>query len=180
MKHALILVDIQNDYFPGGKMELFAMETAARKAQMVLKRFRSQGLPVFHIQHISVQPGATFFLPDTKGVETHPTVAPEKGERIIQKHFPSAFRDTALLDELKELNIDTLVICGAMSHMCIDTTVRAAFDLGFKCNVISDSCATRALTFGNITTEAPHVHAAYMAALESVFAHVTEAENFNF
>ena len=179
MKPALILVDIQNDYFPGGKMELFGMETAAQKAQMILNQFRTQRLPIFHIQHISIQPGATFFLPDTKGVETHPSVAPQEGERIIQKHFPNAFRDTPLLNELKKLKIETLVICGSMSHMCIDTTVRAAFDLGFSCTVISDACATRSLAFGDITTEAPQVHAAYMAALGSVFAHLTEAANFN-
>ena len=179
MKHALILVDIQNDYFPGGKMELVGIEAAAQKAQLVLNQFRTQNQPIFHIQHIAIQPGATFFLPDTKGVETHASVAPLKNERIIQKHFPSAFRDTPLLDELKEGNIDSLVICGAMSHMCIDTTVRAAFDLGFNCTVISDACATRALAFGNITTEAPQVHAAFMAALGSVFAQITEAENFN-
>ena len=179
MKQALINVDIQNDYFPSGKMELDLMEAAAKKAQNVLGKFRSRQMPIFHIQHIAIQPGATFFLPETEGVHIHATVVPQENERVIQKHFPNAFRETTLLEELKKIDVGAVVICGAMSHMCIDTTVRAAFDFGFSCTVISDACATRALEFGGIITEAPQVHAAFMAAINSVFAHVVEAENFN-
>jgi nicotinamidase-related amidase len=129
MEHALILVDIQNDYFPGGKMELKDMETAARNAQDVLRKFREDHVPLFHIRHESNRPGATFFLPDTQGAEIHESVAPEKGETVIEKHFPNSFRETPLYDLLKECKIRNVVICGAMSHMCINATARAAFDL---------------------------------------------------
>jgi len=172
MKQALINVDIQNDYFPGGKMELVGMESAAENAQWILEKFRVQNLPVFHIQHIANRPEATFFLPETDGVKIHPSVAPQSGERVIQKHFPNSFRDTGLLDALQRLNIEQVVICGAMSHMCIDTTVRAAFDLGFHCLVVGDACATRALEFGSLTIDAPQVHAAFMAALSAAFAQI--------
>ena len=171
---ALLMVDIQNDYFPGGKMALDGMEAAAKNAQRVLKFFRAQKKPVFHVQHISNRPGAIFFLPDTAGAEIHERVTPEAGEAIIQKHFPNCFRETSLQAQLNTLDIEALTICGAMSHMCIDTTVRAAFDLGFSCRVISDACATKKMEFGGVTVEAHQVQAAFMAALSGLFAQVVE------
>jgi len=176
MNQALIIVDIQNDYFPGGKMELVGMEAASQKAQRVLELFRTKDIPIFHIQHISNRPGATFFLPETGGAEIHKSVNPKSGEPVIQKHFPNCFMATSLQDQLSDLGVEEIIFCGAMSHMCIDTTVRAAFELGFRCILVSDACATRNLKFGGITIEASHVHAAFMAALSAPFAQVVEAK----
>jgi len=175
MKPALIIVDMQNDYFPGGRMELIGIEEAAENARHALELFRAKNLPIFHIQHLSNRAGATFFLPETGGVEIHESVAPKSGEYLIQKHFPNSFRDTSLNGQLQNLNVEKVIICGAMTHMCIDTTVRAAFDLGFRCLVISDACATRNLEFGGVAIEAQQVHAAFMAALSNAFAQVMEA-----
>jgi nicotinamidase-related amidase len=174
MKQALILVDIQNDYFTGGKMELVGMEAAAKNAKRVLDLFRAKDMPIFHIQHVSNRPGATFFLPETDGVEIHESVLPKSSEPVVQKHFPNCFRDTSLQSQLENLNVGEVIICGAMTHMCIDTTVRAAFDLGFRCVVVSDACATRSLEFGGVTIEAAQVHAAFMAALCVPFANIVD------
>ena len=174
---ALLIVDVQNDYFPGGNMELHGMEAAAANVRRVLAFFRNHNKPVFHARHLSIQPEATFFLPDTVGAEIHSTVTPIKGEPVIEKHFPNAFRETPLQTKLAELKIDHLTICGAMSHMCIDTTVRAAFDLGFGCRVISDACATRSMAFGGVDVGASQVHAAFMAALAAVFAEIVETDS---
>jgi nicotinamidase-related amidase len=175
MKPALIIVDMQNDYFPGGKMELTGIEEAAKNARRALERFRAKNLPIFHIQHLSARAGATFFLPNTDGVKIHENMAPRKGEHLIQKHFPNSFRDTSLNEQIRSLRVEKVVICGAMTHMCIDTTVRAACDLGFRCLLISDACATRDLEFGGVVIEAHQVHAAFMAALSNAFAQVIEA-----
>ena len=172
MKRALVIVDIQNDYFPGGKMELVGMKEAANKAKHVLELCRARNVPIFHIQHLSNGAGATFFLPETDGVEIHGSVAPQGDEYIIQKFFPNSFRDTSLTEQLKRIDVDEVIFCGAMTHMCIDTSVRAAFDLGFRCLVVSDACATKDLEYGGVLVDAPQVHTAYMAALSSVFAHV--------
>lgn len=172
MKTGLVLVDMQNDYFPGGRMELVGMSEAGQKARELLAAFRDNSWPTFHIQHVSVREGASFFLPDTKGVEINDCIKPLAGEQVIQKIYPNSFRDTALLEELKKAEIERLVICGAMSHMCIDATVRAAFDLGFKCQVIEDACATCDLEFGGQTIAARQVHGAFMAALGSAYANV--------
>ncbi|MCU0590111.1 MAG: cysteine hydrolase [Desulfobacterales bacterium] len=175
-KIALILVDIQNDYFPGGKVPLDDAHAASVQAARLLGRFREKGWPVLHIRHLSIRPGATFFLPDTPGSEIHPSVAPREDEAVIVKHFPNSFRETSLLDQLREAGAASLVVCGAMSHMCIDATVRAASDLGFQCRVAQDACATHALTFGPDTVPAAKVHAAFMAALSAAYAEVLSTE----
>lgn len=178
MQTGLILVDIQNDYFPGGKMELVDMAAAAANAGKLLDRFRKNRWPTFHIQHVSNYKGATFFLPDTRGMELHPRIAPLPQETVVQKHFPNSFRDTGLFDALKTAGVERLVLCGAMSHMCIDATTRAAADLGFACVLIHDACATRDLVFGDRTVKAMDVHASFMAALGSAYAQVEGCRDF--
>jgi len=176
MKTALLLIDIQNDYFPGGKMELDGSLEAGRCAQKVLAFFRERGLPLVHIQHISTRPTATFFLPETRGVEPHRTVKPLPGEMIIRKNYPNSFRNTGLPEWLKKNEINHLVLAGMMTHMCVDATVRAGFDLGFQCTVVYDACATKALAFGGLTVSPEQVQAAFLAALNGVFAKVVGHE----
>jgi nicotinamidase-related amidase len=172
MNSCLILVDLQNDYFPGGKMELVGIEEAAANAQILLNEFRKANAPVIHIRHISARPGATFFLPGTDGAEINQSVTPKDDEIVVVKSFPNSFRGTSLWEILKEGKTDGLVICGAMSHMCIDATTRAAFDLGFSCIVAEDACATRDLIFKGKTIKASDVHASFMAALSAPYARV--------
>jgi nicotinamidase-related amidase len=176
MTQALLLIDIQKDYFPGGAMELVGSLEAGQRAGQLLQSFRRAGRPVIHIQHVSTRPGATFFLPDTVGVELHPSVAPQPGEPIFQKHFPNSFRETPLLNHLWEAGLTELVIAGMMTHMCIDTTTRAAADLGFGCRLAHDACATKALNWGGATVPAPQVQAAFLAALDGTFAQVQSVE----
>jgi nicotinamidase-related amidase len=172
MKSCLVLVDIQIDYFRGGKMELVGMKEAAANAAILLGHFRKVQLPVIHIQHIAARPDATFFLPETEGALIHPTVAPREGEVVVVKHFPNSFRFTSLQEILKEQQTYDLVVCGAMSHMCIDSTTRAAFDLGFSCTVADDACATKDLIYQNRTIKAADVHASFMAALSVPYARI--------
>lgn len=172
----LIVVDIQNDYFPGGSMELVGMEKAAANAKLLLEQSRKKGIPVIHIQHIAARPGATFFVPGTVGAEIHEVVAPCAGESIVVKNFPNSFRGTSLFELLAARQVKDLVICGAMSHMCIDATTRAAFDLGFNCTVVADACATRDLQFQGRTVNAADVHASFMAALAVPYAKIVTTE----
>ena len=172
MNQALILIDIQNDYFPDGAMELVGSLEAGARAGILLQVFREKALPVIHIQHISTRPGATFLLPHTKGVEIHGSVAPSENEIVIQKTFPNSFRETPLLDTLRERRITQLVIGGMMTHMCVDSTIRAAADLGFECFLAGDACATKALSFGGVTIAAENVQTAFLASLNGLFAKV--------
>ena len=172
MNNCLILVDLQNDYFPGGNMELVGIEEAAANARILLEEFRKAKLPVIHIQHVSARPGSTFFLPVTDGVKINQMVTPQEDEIVVVKNFPNSFRGTSLLEMLKKQKTDNLVICGAMSHMCIDATTRAAFDAGFNCTVAEDACATKDLIFKGTTIRASQVHASFMAALSAPYAQV--------
>ena len=178
MKQGLIIIDVQNDYFQGGNMELVGMEVAADNCQRLLNRFREKQAPIFHIQHLSIRPGPTFFVPDTDGCEINQRVSPQADEAVLQKNFPNAFRDTELKEQLQAVGIEHLVVCGAMSHMCIDATVRAAFDLGYNNQLISDACATRDLKFEGRTVPASSVQDAFMASIHGLFAAVSTSDYF--
>ena len=169
---ALVIIDIQNDYFAGGAMELEGSDAAAQNASRVLKTFREKQLPVIHVRHTSVRPGSTFFLPGTKGAEIHASVAPVGGEAVIEKNFPNAFRNTGLKEMLEKQNIQNLVVAGMMTHMCVDASVRHAADQGFKVTLLGDACATRAQSYGGEKVPARQVHAAFLAALNGFYAKV--------
>ena len=175
LKRALVIIDIQNDYFAGGRMPLVGSEAAAARAADLLGAFRASGEPVFHVQHIATRAGATFFLPETDGARIHAAVAPRDGEAVIVKHHPNAFRGTTLAEQLRTAGIGHLLFAGMMTHMCIDTSVRAAADLGFECSLAADACATRDLAWGGQTVAAAQVQAAYLAALSGAFARVAAA-----
>jgi len=172
MSTALIIVDIQNDYFPGGRMTLDGIDRAAENAARLLEHFRATGQPTFHIQHTWDDPSAPFFVAGTPGAAIHESVAPRPGEPVVVKHFPNSFRESPLLEELRRAGARELTICGAMSHMCIDATTRAAADLGFDCTVAHDACATRDVDFNGQKVAANDVHAAYMSALGFAYAKV--------
>ena len=150
MSGALVIIDIQNDYFPGGNMEVINSESAASNAALLLDTYRKSKLPIIHVKHVSTREGAAFFLPETEGVKIHESVLPIDGEKVITKHFPNSFRDTELEEYLSTESIKQITFCGMMSHMCIDATVRAAFDKGLTCTVAHDACATRNLSFKEV------------------------------
>ena len=175
---ALLIIDIQNDYFPGGKMELERAAAAAARARQALDKFRKLGRPVIHVQHLSARPSATFFIPGTEGAGIHPLVTPAEGEAVVQKTYPNSFRDTDLKARLEKGGIKKLAVAGMMTHMCVDASVRQAFDLGFGCTVLSDACATRAQTHEAQEIPAVQVHGAFLAALRGVYAEVMSTEDF--
>lgn len=172
---ALLVIDIQNDYFPGGAMELEGAEAAGAKAGQAIQAFRSRGLPVIHVRHLSVRPGSTFFIPGTKGAEIHAAVKPLPDESIVEKNFPNSFRNTGLKELLEKQKIQNLAVAGMMTHMCVDATVRHAADLGYRITLLGDACATRAQSFGGETVPARQVHAAFLAALNGFYAKVIPA-----
>lgn len=180
MNTALLLIDIQNDYFPGGKMELEGALQAAQKASALLHCFREHGGRHIHIQHESRKPTATFFIPGTDGIRIHDLVAHFEEEPIVHKQFPNSFRQTNLHEQLKEWGTQRLIICGMMTHLCVDATVRAAADLGFEVIIVKDACATRALTYDNVTAPAAHVQAAFMTAFKSYGTIMTTEEVISF
>ena len=175
MARALVVLDIQNDYFPGGANPLDGPEAAAEQARMLLDAFRASGEPVVHVRHVWDAPDALYLRPGTPGGEIHPAVSPEPGEPVVDKTFPNAFLETSLDQSLKDAGVNELDVCGMMTCMCVDATVRAAVDLGYDVSVAHDACATMALEFGGRDIAAPDVHAAFLAALADGYATVGPA-----
>jgi nicotinamidase-related amidase len=175
MPRALLIIDIQRDYFPGGAYPLVGPEAAAANAEALLEAFRDSGEPIVHVQHVWDAPDATFMRPGTDGVEIHPDVAPEDGETVLQKAKPNSFAGTALERELRGHGVEEIVVAGMMSSMCVDATVRAAVDLGFTVTVVHDACAAPDLEFGGQAIPAAMVHGAFMAALGDGYATLATA-----
>ncbi|MDH5466180.1 MAG: cysteine hydrolase [Candidatus Aminicenantes bacterium] len=164
---ALLLIDIQNFYFPGGRIPLMNPEDASLNARTLLKLFREKKLLVIHIRHNA-----------QSGSEIHENVKPLKTEKVISKNDVNCFKDTELLDYLKEHGVKRLVICGMMTHMCVEAAVRAAHDFGFECLVVQDACATRALKYKDREIPAEAVHYSTLATLSGYYAKVTDTETF--
>lgn len=177
-KEALIIIDIQNDYFEGGANPLIGSLEASENAKALLNDFRERSLPVIHIQHFSTRVGSTFFIPNTKGAEIHENVIPVGGEKVIAKNYPNSFRETDLLEYLQSNHITDLVICGMMTHMCVDATTRAAKDFGFTCTVIGDACATRDLKIQGSVVAASEVQKSFLGALSYFYSSVLTAKEY--
>jgi nicotinamidase-related amidase len=172
-KKGLVIVDLQNDYFEGGKWTCKNINTASENAVLLLNHFRIKGMPVFHVQHIFDSNDAPFFQANTGGAEIHADLQPIFSEPLFVKNTVNPFASTSLLAALQEQQVLEVIVCGAMSHMCIDATVRAAADHGFKVVVAEDACGRRDLEFRGQVIPAEQVHLAYMSALGFAYANVT-------
>lgn len=171
----LLVIDIQNFYFAGGRIPLVGSVEASLKAKSVLEAFRAKKLPVIYIQHMPA--GIEKFEPGVTDVQyaIHPNVAPLPGEAVVVKHFVNSFRETQLAALLGDLSVKTLVVAGMQTHMCVEAAVRAGADLGFDVVLIEDACATRDLKLREATVPAASVHAAVLAALNGSYAKVVPA-----
>lgn len=173
---AVIVVDLQNEYLPGGNLPLAGIAETVATAAGVIDAARASGEPVIYMRHEGAS-DSPIFTPGTENVEIIPAVQPRDQETVIVKHFPNSFRETGLQALLEEQGITEVVIIGAMSHICIDATARAAADLGYGVTVVADACATRDLEFEGRTIAAADVHAAFMAALAFAYANVVAAKD---
>lgn len=170
MPRTLLIIDIQNDYFPGGAYPLPGAERAAGEAARLLGAWRANGDVVVHLQHVWDAPDAEFMRPGTPGVEIHAKVAPGPDEPVLTKEAPNGFLGTSLEQELRAADTEELVVAGMMTSMCVDATVRAASDLGFQVTVATDACAAPDLEFDGTQVPAASVHAAFIAALGDSYA----------
>lgn len=178
MKSALLLIDFQNDYFKNGHHTLDNSDLAAANAKNILNYFRENNLNIIHVMHVSMRRDATFFLPETCGVEIVDILKPRDNEKVIIKHKPNSFQDTELHEYLKVRDITKVYICGMMTHMCVDSTVRAAKDYGFEVVLIADGCATCNLKIFDKAIPADMVHDSMLAAMNYYYASVIKTADF--
>ncbi|MET0638826.1 MAG: cysteine hydrolase family protein [Hyphomicrobium sp.] len=165
---ALVLIDCQNTYREG-VMELEGVEPALIECQTLLRRYRDAGRPVIHIQH-DAGAGSPYDVKDRIGAIAD-VVKPESGEPVVVKNYPSSFEKTNLDDLLKSYGVEELAIAGFMTHVCVNSTARAAFNHGYRATVIGNATATRSLPnpSGGVVP-AKVLHEASLAALNDIFA----------
>ncbi len=175
MPRALLLIDIQRDYFPDGRHPLVGSDRAADAAATVLAGFRARSEPIVHVQHAWDEPDAAYLKPGTPGFAHDGRVAPAGDEPVVVKGAPNAFIGTDLERRLRDNGISELVVAGMMTSMCVDATVRAAVDLGFDVTVVCDACAAPNLAHGGIAVSGEQVHAAFLAALGEGYAEIVDS-----
>lgn len=177
MKQALLVIDVQNDYFQGGKMELYSPLEALKQINKLENYFMEKKEPIIYMRHVMHQEGAPFFEIGTEGAELHKDLNFTESSTVIEKLYPNSFIETNLADVLQELEVEQLVITGMMTHMCVDSTTRAASELGFNPIVISDTTATLALTHEDHTVSAQDAQHAFLSALSN-FATVIKSDKY--
>jgi nicotinamidase-related amidase len=160
----LILIDCQNTY-TRGVMELEGVQEALDEAAALLDRARSAGIPIVHIQHDDGL-GSLYDIEGESGAIVS-RVAPHNGEPVVVKNYPNSFVHTDLDEVLKTANASNLVLAGFMTHMCVNSTARGAFNLGYSPTVVAAATATRALPgLGDATVSAEAMQAASLAAMD--------------
>ena len=173
---ALVVIDIQQFYFEGGLVPLTGSVEAANQARRVLDAFRARKLPIFHVRHVPKSVALVDGEPADAQYRIRPEVQPDAGEKVVTKRYANSFRETDLLDSLRQKGIKTLVIVGMQTHMCVEAASRAATDLGFDVVVVHDACATQPLEFGGRTVPADMVHAAALAAIKGTYGRVVSVD----
>jgi nicotinamidase-related amidase len=174
---ALVVIDIQNEYFAGGALTLPHAEQAATHAAEAIAAARAAGLEVVHIRHEEPD-SEEWFVPGSRGAETHGSVAAAAGEAVVVKHYPNSFLQTDLADRLAAVGANRVAFCGMMTSMCVDATVRAAADLGLDPVLIDDACAAPDLEHRGQRVPSDAVHAAFCAALGDEIATVLDTGDF--
>lgn len=163
---ALLVVDIQDFYFAGGKSELVDPIPAAQNAAKLIEEFRAKGWLIVFIKHQSAEQDAI-----------HSLVKPILGEEVFTKNSVNSFVGTQLQDYLFGQQVSKLVVCGMQTHMCVEAAVRASADLGLKVTLVHDACATKDLKWGNETIPAKMVHLSTLATLRS-YAKILSTEEY--
>ncbi|MBO4493701.1 MAG: cysteine hydrolase [Ruminococcus sp.] len=171
MKEALLVIDVQNDYFEGGACPLHEPKKAEERIIRLIAESRKTGRPVIYIKHINSD-DEDLFNEGTYGCEISERIAPLPNDIVINKYCPNSFLGTELNDCLRSLGVEKLVVCGMMTHLCIDTTVRAAMDHGYEVALVADACATKDLELNGETIPAETVQKTYIASLSGVFAEI--------
>ncbi len=168
IKTALLIVDIQNFYFPGEGPGLSGAEPASLIAKEILQLFRDKKQLVIHVRHKA-----------NNGFEIHKNVKPISSEKVITKEEINSFQKTDLLDFLRDNDVNRLIIIGMQTQMCVEAATRAAHDFGFECILIEDACATRDVKYGDKNVKAEDVHASTLATIaDGGYAKVINLKEF--
>ncbi|MDB5896075.1 MAG: sttH [Rhodoferax sp.] len=145
MRKALLVIDLQNDYFPGGNYPLWQPEAALARVLEAMGEASTAGVPVVLVQHVAdaAKGVSPFFNAGSEGVRIHPAVlAAAPGAPVVIKGHADSFRGTTLESTLDGLGIDSLLICGMMTQNCVTHTAVSRTAERYAVTVLGDACAT--------------------------------------
>ncbi len=145
MSKALLVIDLQNDYFPGGAFPLWNTDVVLKNIEHAITKANSLGVPVIHIQHIanSKQGIAPFFNAGTPGADIHPRIlAAAPKAPIVIKEFADSFEKTTLEETLSELGVTELLVCGMMTQNCVTHTAISKAAEKYTVTILPDCCTT--------------------------------------
>ncbi|KAG1193392.1 hypothetical protein G6F36_000883 [Rhizopus arrhizus] len=180
MKEALIIVDVQNDYFPGGRFPTDSPVETAQAIAQLMEKFRRENKEVVHVVHHSTEEQRkqlNFFEPGTPGVEIHESVKPLASEKIFIKHEVSSFVGTDLKEHLESKGIDTIIVVGMMIHNCVNSTVYSGSHRGFKCIVVDEAVNTFDQPYDGRIIKAKQIKEAFLAGIQFAYAKVKKVDD---
>ncbi|MBW4611864.1 MAG: cysteine hydrolase [Desmonostoc vinosum HA7617-LM4] len=171
MKRALLVIDVQNEYFTG-KLPVTYPSGSLDNILQVMNIAREQGIPVIVVRHTQPSEDSPIFKKGSQAWELHPEIAKYPYDLLIEKNLPGSFTGTELENWLRDQGIDTVVISGYMTQMCCDTTARQASHLGFAVEFLAD--ATGTLAFKNDAGAATdeELHRAILVAQDTFISKV--------
>jgi len=143
MATALVVIDVQNDYFPDGKFPLWQPEAAEANCLRLIDWAKAAGRAVIHVRHIVEGEPAPFFAAGSPGADIRSPIrnaAPDSP--VIVKAFADSFEKTKLQETLKSLGIDRLILCGMMTHNCVTHTAISKAAEAYDVTVVGDACTT--------------------------------------
>ena len=153
MKKALIVIDIQNDYFPGGAFTLENVDEACKGAVEAIEQAKRDGWLVIGVQHVST-PDSPLFKPDTEGVKIHSAVAAALGDApIVVKSEADSFFKTNLEQIVRDAGITDLYLTGMMTQHCVTHTALSSQARDMKVHIIAKGCAAPAKALSDLALQ---------------------------
>ncbi|GAA5809424.1 hypothetical protein MFLAVUS_002832 [Mucor flavus] len=180
MSEALIVVDVQNDYFPDGKLPTCSPIETAKACAQLIQKFRQDGKEVVFIKHVMLDSQVKeypFFIKGTHGVEIHDIVKPLPTEKIISKHAVSGFVGTDLKEYLTSKGVKKLVVVGMMIHNCVNATVYSSIEEGFPCIVVDEAVNTVDQPYDGELVKAQDIKKAFLAGIQFSFSKVYKLQD---
>ncbi|ORE00873.1 Isochorismatase hydrolase [Rhizopus microsporus var. microsporus] len=179
MKEALVIVDVQNDYFPNGKFPTDSPVETAEAIAKLIQKFREEKKEVVHVTHVVPNPTEKFpfFQEGTWGVQVHDLVKPLPTEKYIVKNYSNGFHETDLEEHLRSKGIDRIIVVGMMIHNCVNATVYAGKDAGFDCIVVDEAVNTFDQALHGEVIKAKDIKKAFLAGIQFYYAKVLKLED---
>jgi nicotinamidase-related amidase len=178
MKRAVLVIDVQNEYFAGGQLPITHPHNHLDNILRVMDSATASGVPVVVVQHTFTQPELLFFKRGTLGWELHPEVASRPRDHWVEKRLPGSFTRTGLEQWLRQRGLDTVTIAGYMTHMCCDTTARQAAHRGLKVEFLSDATGTLPVKNAAGEVDAEEMHRAILCAQQMMISEVLDTERW--